>query len=111
MLFQRRKNKVTGGNGMRLYILIDEQYDPSYRGVQGAHAVAAYLLQNPESSWKNQTLVFLKIDNIDHWKHKLRMKQKPFTEFIEPNVGHKTTALAVLDEIGNERMFRHLELS
>jgi hypothetical protein len=83
---------------MKLYVLIDENYDPSYRAVQGAHAVAEYLLRNPGSSWRNHTLVFLKTHQLDMWMDRLRELGKDFNEFTEPDVGNKITAIATLDD-------------
>jgi len=83
---------------MKLYVLIDEQYDASYRAVQGAHAVAEYLLRNPGSSWQNHTLVFLKTPCLERWTDRLRESDKDFTSFVEPDVGYKITAIACLDD-------------
>lgn len=83
---------------MKLYVLIDEQYDASYRAVQGAHAVAEFLLRNPDSTWKNHTLVFLKAKDLDEWIDRLTRAGKSFTPFVEPDVGHNVTAIACLDD-------------
>jgi hypothetical protein len=83
---------------MKLYVLIDEQYDASYRAVQGAHAVAEFLLRNPGSSWQNNTLVFLKTPDLQKWIDELKYLGKNFTSFIEPDVGNKITAIACLDD-------------
>lgn len=83
---------------MKLYVLIDEQYDASYRAVQGAHAVAEFLLRNPGSTWRNHTLVFLKTPHLDTWMDRINNTGKSFTAFVEPDVGHKITAIACLDD-------------
>jgi hypothetical protein len=63
---------------VKLYVLIDEKYDSSYRAVQGGHAVAEYMLRHPDSNWKNQTLIFLKC-NLQKWMEILREMGKEFT--------------------------------
>ena len=43
---------------MKLYVLIDSGLGPAQKAVQAGHAVAEYLLNNP-NQWKNETLVYL----------------------------------------------------
>lgn len=49
---------------MKLYVLVRDDLDHSYRFVQGAHAVAEYLLQHPNTPWRNGTMVFLSVPDI-----------------------------------------------
>lgn len=76
--------------------------------MQGAHAVAQYLLDNKEdeSSWKNEYLIFLK-GNVTYWSRKLEKLGKTFTSFCEPDLGNKLTAIALVD---SGELFKHLEL-
>jgi hypothetical protein len=88
--------------------LIDSQYSDSYRAVQAGHAVAKYMLKFLDSEWKNQYLIYLKVDDILFWKSKLDLLNKQYAEFIEPDVGNKITAIACLDE---GKIFKKLELN
>lgn len=79
----------------RLYILIKDDLKLSYQGVQGGHAVAQYLLENPNQTWNNNYLIYLQVKNLDLWKMKLNDKNIQFTEFKEPDLDNETTAIAV----------------
>lgn len=47
-------------NRAKLYVCVDEKLSDSQKGVQGAHAVAQFIKQNPYTLWNNGTLVFVK---------------------------------------------------
>lgn len=66
------------------------------------------MLKFPDSEWKNQYLIYLKIDDILFWKSKLDLLNKQYAEFIEPDVGNKITAIACLDD---GKIFKKLELN
>lgn len=90
----------------RLYVIIDESLEPVYGCVQGGHAVAQYLLENPNSRWKNNYLIYLKSD-IMKMMNKLDCYGISYTIFKEPDLNNKITAIAVLD---NREMFKKLKL-
>lgn len=87
-------------------MIIDESLEPVYGCVQGGHAVAQYLLENPDSKWRNNYLIYLK-DNLERLVVKLRMRGIEYTEFREPDLDGKMTAIAVLD---NRKVFQRLKL-
>jgi len=87
-------------------VIIDESLEPVYGCVQGGHAVAQYLLENPDSKWRNNYLIYLK-DNLERLVVKLRMRGIEYTEFREPDLDGKMTAIAVLD---NRKVFQRLKL-
>lgn len=89
-------------------MLIDAQYPLEYRAVQAGHAVAEYMLRYPGSSWKNQYLIYLQVLDITAWKEKLDFLGKTYAAFVEPDVGHKVTAIAVEDD---GKLFRKLKLN
>lgn len=90
----------------RLYVLIDKSLDPIYGCVQGGHAVAQYLLEHPDSTWKNNYLIYLSCD-INKWKNKLNIRGLDFSEFVEPDLDNKLTSIAV--ESSGE-IFKNLKL-
>ena len=88
----------------RLYILIDKTLEPVYGCVQGGHAVAAYLLEHPKQTWNNSYLICLKC-NLYSMKRRLIKLGKDFSEFREPDLDNKLTAIAIED---SGKLFRTL---
>ena len=89
----------------KLYVLIDNSLDAVYGCVQGGHAVAQWLLEH-DYGWKNEYLIYLSTD-VNKWKSKLSFYGIDFTEFKEPDLGNRTTSLAVL---GHDTLFKKLKL-
>ena len=89
-----------------LYVLIDDKLEPIYGCVQGGHAVAQWLLNHPNQKWNNNYLIYLSA-KIEYWKDKLRFLDIDFTQFNEPDLDNRTTALAVF---GNDKLFKKLKL-
>ena len=50
----------------RLYVLVNKRLSPVYGCVQGGHAVAQWLLDNPGQTWNNNFLIYLYADT-DKW--------------------------------------------
>lgn len=96
----------------KLFVLISKDLPSvAYQGVQGAHAVAQWLLNNKETqTWNNQTLVFLEAENLIKWKQKLELRSLEYTEFIEPDLNNKLTSLAVLADGRQGKLFKKLKL-
>ena len=90
----------------RLYILINKELDSIYGCVQGGHAVAQWLLNHPNQDWNNNYLIYVSAD-VPKWKEKLEILGIDFTEFKEPDLNNKITALAVLN---NDKLFKKLKL-
>ena len=88
----------------RLYILIDKTLEPVYGCVQGGHAVAAYLLEHPKQTWNNSYLIYLKCNHYS-MKRRLIKLGKDFSEFREPDLDNKLTAIAIED---SGKLFRTL---
>lgn len=78
---------------MKLYVLIDKRLSNSQRAVQGAHAVAEWLIHRPNSVAKQTQgpLVLLKVDSLSPYLH------KDHEGFYEPDLGWELTAIATLD--------------
>ena len=47
----------------RLYVLTRNDLGLVYQAVQGAHAVAQFVLDHPNHEWKNGYLIFLALDD------------------------------------------------
>lgn len=93
-------------NKRRLYVLIDKSLNPIYGCVQGGHVVAQWLLDHPQQQWNNSYLIYLYAD-VERYKEKLINCNIDFSEFFEPDLDNKLTAIACE---GNERLFKNLKL-
>lgn len=78
----------------KLYVVIRNDLDLAYQGVQGGHAVAQWLLENPDQTWNNHYLIYCEVDNLNRFKYKLNLKNIKFSEFIEPDMDYQATAVA-----------------
>ena len=78
-----------------------------YGCVQGGHAVAQYMLENPGSTWKNEYLIYLWAD-IEKWMEKLDYLGIKYSAFHEPDMNGTVTAIAVQDDTG--LMFQSLKV-
>lgn len=94
----------------RLYVLVRSDLDPTYRMVQGMHAVAEHCISRPDY-WDNETLVVCKVRTeaqLLNWIHKLERMDMWYASFHEPDLDNQLTAIAVVDDSG---LFKHLEVS
>ena len=90
----------------RLYIIVDQSLSPVYGCVQGGHAACQFLIDHPESKWKNDYLIYLYGD-VEKIRYKLSSKGKVFSEFREPDLDNMLTSIAVEDD---GKMFRNYKL-
>lgn len=91
----------------KLYVLIDKSLKPVYGCVQGGHAVAQWMLEHPDSQeWQNEYLIYLSAD-VSKWKRKLEFLEVEYTEFKEPDLDYRTTAIAVF---GHDELFKNLKI-
>lgn len=105
-LFARKSKTTTSSTEKRLYVLIDKELDSIYGCVQGGHVVAEWLLKHPQQDWNNSYLIYVSAD-VSMWKEKLDILEVDYTEFREPDLNNKVTALAILN---NDRLFKKLRL-
>jgi len=88
----------------KMYVLVREDLNPVYGGVQAGHALAAYSLRGDKAlfeEWGNSTLVHLGVpceDALKLWAQKLTDKNKDWVGFTEPDLGHQLTAVACISE-------------
>lgn len=94
---------------MRLYVLIDSSLPKVYGAVQGAHAVAQFLLTYPKTKWRNETLIFLRCENIKETFDDLFSKAKKpvFATWFEPDLNNRMTSFAAT---GIDKLVKHLPL-
>ena len=59
----------------KLYILVSNQLNPIYGAVQGGHAIAQFLIEHPNSEWKNNTVVYLSCD-IDNFLNRQKKRNQ-----------------------------------
>lgn len=79
----------------KLYVIIRKDLSYSQQAVQGGHAVAEYLINDP--LWQNTTLIYLGVKNLKQMinlKRKLDMYNIKYTEWKEPDINNETTAIA-----------------
>ena len=73
----------------------------SQKAVQSAHAIAEYLIKNPETKWDNGTMVLLTVENEDiliRTKNILEMKGNNVVYFREPDIDNQMTAFALVSD-------------
>ena len=90
----------------KLYVLVDKSLRPVYGCVQGGHAVAQWMLEHPGQTWNNNYLIYLSAD-VRKWKSRLDVMDIDYSEFKEPDLNNKTTALAVH---GHDDIFSSLHI-
>jgi hypothetical protein len=94
----------------RLYVLVREDLEQSYRMVQGGHAIAEWTLKYPER-WSNETLVMLKVKDeskIEDFHERLSFRGIEHVVFKEPDINYESTALAVM---ADDKLFKNLRLA
>ena len=91
----------------RLYVLVNKRLNPVYACVQGGHAVAQYMIDNPNQTWDNEYLIYLYAD-VDRWADKLTNMGIKFSMFKEPDLNNSITAIACQDDSGE--LFKNLSV-
>jgi len=94
---------------MKMFIVVRKDLDSTYRMVQGAHALAEYMLKFP-NEWNNGTIVFVVVKNI--WSmvktvQELELSKECFATFHEPDLNDEATAIACYS---SGEMFKKLQL-
>lgn len=89
----------------RLYVLVNKRLNPVYGCVQGGHAVAQFMIDNPSQDWGNEFLIYLYAD-VEKWADKLYNMGIKFSMFKEPDLNNSITAIACQDNSGE--LFKNL---
>ncbi len=98
----------------RMYVLVRNDLDETYRCVQGGHALAQYSIRGDKelySEWDNHTLIYLAVPNeyvLKRWAIKLDRKEKSWIGFKEPDLHDQLTAISCID---TGEIFRKLPLA
>ena len=95
----------------KMYVLVRNDLDTTYRGVQGIHAVSAFYERGNSSDWHNETVVQLGVANereLEKWIWKLNQKNKHWVGFKEPDLKDQLTSIACVD---TGEIFKGLQLS
>lgn len=90
---------------MKLYCIVRADLPMAYAACQAGHAVAAWLLEYGQGSWRNNTLIYLQVrDEVEllEWYGKLGC-----VGFREPDIGDQLTAIIHLSD---GKVFRKLKL-
>lgn len=91
----------------RLYVLVNNKLKPVYGCVQGGHAVAQFIMENPDQEWNNEFLIYLYAD-VMKWMKILKEHGVKFTVFREPDLNNSITAIACQDDSGE--LFKDLSV-
>ena len=97
-------------NSEKLFVIVRRDLTPSQQAVQAGHAVAEYLIFNPNTRWNNGTLVYLGVKNeeeLEKWVYRLNLDDIQFASFIEPDMNYEKTAIA---SVYNESFFKNLQV-
>lgn len=92
---------------LKMYVLVRQDLDETYRCVQGTHSVCQYALEafkcSPHNTlfrtWNNQTIVFLGVRNYQHlkqWKDTINNLGIFHIPFHEPDLDNQLTAIACI---------------
>ncbi len=91
----------------RLYLLVRDDLPVGKQAAQLVHAMAQWMIEHPNESWKNDYVVCLKVKNIQKWIYKLEHLEAKFSTFAEPDLDFQITALA---SNADAYYFRNLKL-
>lgn len=91
----------------RLYVLVNKRLSAVYGCVQAGHAVAKFVMENPEQKWNNEYLIYLWADTA-YWLNKFEELGIACTPFQEPDLNGTVTAIAVQEDTG--LLFQGLKL-
>jgi hypothetical protein len=92
----------------KLYVIVPKTLSPSQKAVQAGHAVADFVIRNPESEWRGHSLIYLTVET-DKELDKLFEEVKGWCRseigwFHEPYWDDKLTAVAVYGDETRERL-------
>lgn len=97
---------------MKMFILVRADLDPSYRMVQGMHAVAEIMrFYAVRIDWGNGIIVCLLVKDqkeLVKWQTRLDLKTT-VSVWCEPDLNNEMTAIACFPS--NDKIFKNLQLA
>jgi peptidyl-tRNA hydrolase len=84
----------------RLYCIIRSDLTPGQKAAQACHAATQYLLDYPDTEWDNGYIICLQarsLKELEELKDRLKLSNKKFSKFHEPDMDNELTGLAALD--------------
>lgn len=99
---------------MKLYILVREDLDPSYRMVQGMHAAAEVVNLFPEVYGPNKCMPFVCLivkdqSELYRWAVRIQKNCDTWFQWTEPDLDNQLTSVACMTRGG--RIFKNLQLA
>ena len=94
----------------KLYIITRNDLDIHYAAVQAGHGVAQWLINNPDQTWNNRTLIYLAVRDeyaLTKAMIKLQYKDVKISTFHEPDLNNELTSVTAYAE---ESYFKNYEL-
>ena len=94
----------------KLFVIVRRDLTPSQQAVQAGHAIAEYLRFHKKTKWKNGTLIYLGVKNLEEihkWVFRLSLEGAPYQYFSEPDLCDEITAIA---SVYDEHFFRNLQV-
>ena len=89
----------------KLYVVVRGDLEPGLRAAQACHAQRQFAADHPEDDldWftKSNTIVLLEVPDIEalvDLTFRLDRRDIKYARFIEPDLGHELTAIAVAPE-------------
>lgn len=81
-----------------MYVFVRRDLSPTYRMVQGAHALAELAIEQPKvfKEWNNSTIVFLNAyskEHLDDIKSELFKSSNIYDYWEEPDMDDETTSI------------------
>jgi len=92
-------------------VLVRLDLEKSSPAVQAGHAVAEFMLRNPNNKWKNSYLIYLGVKSLDRLEQivwKLGKERIIPIQFHEPDLDNQLTAIAI--EANDHKLFKNLRL-
>jgi len=98
----------------KLYLLLRKDLGTIYSMVQAGHAIAEFALNGNTAAfkiWGNGTLVYLGVpdlQSLEFWQERLKVREKEFVCFYEPDINNELTTIACIDD---GKIFKKLRLA
>ena len=96
-------------NDLRMYVFVKSDMPYIHKAVQGAHAVAQFLIEHPDTKWKNGTIVYL--DATPEQLLELKCNSD-YSVFMEPDwdIEPVHTATALVSGYGKFANFKTVKM-